>query len=192
MARGGSMSVPSSDGSFRRWTPIALAGLGMVFFGARAAAWQVAEDRNALVHLTPLGERLYQACLLTLPVLPALALLVLLFSGRRTLPSVLTVVAMLLAGVGGAVFGVVQHWPLFGYSSVATVPAPDGTEEAHLFTGGLFCTAFVCVAERRAAQCLEVERRTDLKCETERIEWVDGTPKLMGERSEPFHLFSPH
>jgi hypothetical protein len=165
----------------------------MVFFAARAASWLITDKRDALAHLTPLGERLLQACLLALPVLPALALLVLLFTRRHTLPSVLTVVGLLVLGLFGAAAGFVEHWPLFGYSAVGSETSKDGAQEAHLFTGGLFCTAFLCVSEPRSVWCGEVERRSDLKCQTERIEWrADGTPRLAGEVSEPFRLFSPH
>lgn len=165
----------------------------MVFFAARAATWAWVEHSEPATHLSPFGERLFVACLVSLPVLPALALLVLLFTRRHTLPAVLTVVLLLVVGLAGAVAGFVRHWPLFGFSVVSSSTSPDGTQQAHLFTGGLFCSAFLCVGAPREVWCHEVQRRSDLKCQSERIEWTpDGSPSLMGELAEPFHLFAPH
>lgn len=176
----------------RRWTPLALAFLGMAVCGARAAAWQLAEEASAETHLSPLGERLYVAALAAMAVLPAVALIVLLVSGRRSLASVLTSVLLILAGVAGAGAGFWWHWPLFSDSAQSTSVSPDGTREAHLFTGGLFCRAFVCVSERRALWCEVVDESSNLKCHTESIEWLpDGSVRLKGEYSPPLDLF-PH
>ncbi len=176
----------------RRWAPLALAFLAMTFFGARAAAWQLAEEASKQTHLTPLGEKLYLASLVMLPVLPAVALFVLIFTKRTSTPSVLTAVLLLVVGVAGVGGGVWWHWPLFSLSAKSSLPSPDGTKEAHLFTGGLFCSALVCVGERRALWCEVVDDSSNVKCGTETIAWTpEGEAQLQAERSPPLDLF-PH
>jgi len=134
-----------------RWWLVLAVGAVMALVFARVLTWHRLASAPELA-LTPRGERLSNAGLIALPVIPVVVLMGLAVARRATKGLAIGFVVLALLG-GGTSFGFLyKTFELFRPKLQQTFLSPDGTREAHVYEDNfLTCEVYVVVSERRAA-----------------------------------------
>lgn len=173
------------------WKPAVAALVPMVLCLIRVVSWQLQEESSPL-KMTPRGQHLLTACLLAVPLFPAMALLWSAISRRLKTRLALVLVLELVLGTAAGV-AAVAVWapPLLSGSYQSTVLSPDGTREAHLFVD--WCRGSVYVADKGALWG-ELKEEREVSCKDIGVAWLaDGGVEVTGSAPEPFNLFlGPH
>ncbi len=178
----------------RLWAPAIISGVLMGACFVRALSWQWVNQHSAALRLTPRGEHLLAALALSLPIIPAFALLGSAITGRlKTRLTVVLVLLVVLGAAGG--FAATMAWvPFFDGRYAESTTSPDGTREASLWSRGLLgCKGSIYVVDRHGLWgALATER--DVDCDTMKVRWLeDGGVEVAGDDARPFPLFfGPH
>ncbi len=178
----------------RLWLPAIVSGVLMTACFVRAMSWRLVNQHSAETRLTPHGEHLLAALALLLPLIPAFALLWSAMTRRLKTRLTVTLVSLVVLGAAGGFAAMFVGVPLFDGHYVQSATSPDGTREAHLWSGGLLgCKGSVYVADRRALWgALLLEHEVD--CDTMKVRWVeDGGVELTSDGAKSIQLFlGPH
>lgn len=157
-------------------------------------SWQLVNQRSAELRMTPRGEHLLAALSLLLPLLPAFALLWSAITGRLKTRLAVTLVLLVVLGAAGGFTAMVAWVPLFDGHYAQSATSPDGSREAHLWSGGfLGCKGTVYLADRGALWGHKLTER-DVDCDTMDLKWLpDGGVEVAGDAPKPFPLYlGPH
>jgi hypothetical protein len=165
--------------TWARWWPVfVVAGL-MVLVALRVFTWhRLGAPPGA--HLTPRGERLSNAALIAIPLMPVLVLVGLVVARRIRKGLVAALVGLALVGGVGDVAFLYATLELFEPVHRRTVVSPDGEREAHLYVGGLLnCDARVYVSARRGTWGVERASGSVACNTTPSVDWLeDGGVEL--------------